>query len=434
MEAATGSVENNGARTAEVIETAGTVFTDGSALELVSPSAGNTPRLLFWEDGKDPIIALQVERDGTIYRPPNVDCSVWLATTLPTEVVDRGPAAELFGETADLFRTYAGMSTAEGALLTAWNATTQFADVLLNLPTLFIHGPDMVAAMKIMRLLSCIARHALILTEIDRAAICWLMKIQPTLLLNQPQMPPRLRAICGASNFKGLVLPGPKGSVLNGACSKAVFIGTPRLPTNDPGIHFFLPPASTDCPPLDVATQLQIRKRFQPWYLSYRLSHLREVQQSRFAGTDLSSPMGEIAAMLQSCTRNGGQLMLEWEPLLTLQAQDDVAQRFFDPVAAATEVLWPRVHSSDESISMKDLTGFTNTLLRARGENRECSSVELGIKLKNEGVSRRRRNFGLVLLFDQPTRRRVHQMARSLGVGRRVAGCKDCEEIQIPAE
>jgi hypothetical protein len=340
----------------------------------------------------------------------------------------------LFSETANLFRTYIGMSAAEAALVTAWNATTMFADVLLNLVLLFMHGPNMNVAMKLLRLLSCISRHPLILTEIDRAAICWMMKIQPTLLVNQPQMPPRLRAVCSASNFRGLVLPGPKGSLLNGACSKAVFIGNPRWPTNDPGIHFFLPPASTDCPPLDVTTQLQIRQRFQPWYLSYRLSHLREVRESRLAGADPSSPMDEIAAMLQSCTRNGGQLKLKWEPLLQLQEQDDVAQRFFDPVAAATDVVWPRLHSSDQLIRMKDLAGFTNTLLRSRGENREYSSVELGKKLKNEGVHRHRRNSGMVILFDQPTRRRFHQMARRLGVGRRVAGCKDCEEMQIPAE
>ena len=105
-------------------------FADGSALELVSTSADNQPALLFWEGGKDPIIASQVERDGTTYRPPNVHPSVWQAITLPTEVADRGPADELLSESADLFRTYVGI--AQGELLTAWNATDWFADILLN--------------------------------------------------------------------------------------------------------------------------------------------------------------------------------------------------------------------------------------------------------------------------------------------------------------
>ncbi|MFZ0285742.1 MAG: hypothetical protein WAL32_10985 [Terriglobales bacterium] len=334
METATGTAENRSEQPAKVVETAGMVFADGSALELVSTSAYNKPALLLWKDGKAPIVAPRVERAGTFYRPPSADPSVWLATTLPTEVVDRGPAAELFSETAALLKKYVGVSTAEGALVTAWNATTWFVDVLLNLATLFIYGWDMIAAMRLLRLLSCIGRHALILSDIDGCAIRWLTKIQPTLLLAQPQMSLRLRNLCSASNFKGLVVPEPKGTVRDAACSKAIFLGNPVAPLSDPGIHFFLPPGPTDCPPLDVATQLQIKQRFQPWYASYRLAHLQEVQQSRFVGTDLSSPMGEIEAMLQSCTRNDGQLKLEWAPLLKSQEQDALAQRSWDPVAA----------------------------------------------------------------------------------------------------
>ena len=236
--------------------------------------------------------------------------------------------------------------------------------------------------MRLLRLLSRIGRHALILSDIDGGAIRWLTKIQPTLLLAQPQMSLRLRNLCSASNFKGLVVPEPKGTVRDAACSKAIFLGNPVAPLSDPGIHFFLPPGPTDCPPLDVATQLQIKQRFQPWYASYRLAHLQEVQQSRFVGTDLSSPMGEIEAMLQSCTRNDGQLKLEWAPLLKSQEQDALAQRSWDPVAASTEVVWPRIHPSERSIersiTMKELTGLANTLLRSRGENREYSPEELG--------------------------------------------------------
>jgi hypothetical protein len=434
MEAATGTAENHSEQTTKVIETAGMVFADGSALELVSTSADNRPGLLSWEDGKAPVVAPQIERAGTIYNPPNLDPSVWLATTLPTEVVDRGPAEELFRETVDLFKTFVGVSTAEGALLTAWNATTWFADALLNLPALFIYGWNVIATMRLLRLLSCIDRHALILTDLDGAAIRRLTKLQPTILLNQPQMSARLRSLCSASNFRGLVLPGPKGSLLSGTCSKAIFLGNPVAPLNDPGIHFFLPPSPTDCPPLDVATQLQIKQRFQPWYLSYRLGHLHEVQQSRFAGTDLSSPMGEIAAVLQSCTGNDSQLKQEWAPLLQSQEQDTLAQRSWDPVAASTEVVWPRLHSSERAISMKELVGFANTLLRSRGENREFGPEELGIKLKNHGICRHRRSAGMVVLFDEPTRRRFHQIARSVGVGKRAAGCQDCEEMQIAAE
>ena len=433
MNATPGSVKNDRETTAEVVETAGLLFADDSGLELVSTSTGK-PSLLFWANGRDPIIALQVERDGMIYRPPSADPSVWEATTLPTEVADRGAAAELFGETKDLFRTYVGMSTAEGALATAWNAISWFADVLLNLPTLFIHGQDMSAAMTLLRLFSCIARHGLILTEINRPALCCLMKLQPSLLINQPQMSRQLRALCTASNYKGVVVPDSKGGVLNVACSKVIFLGTPRRASNDPGIDIVLPPASTDRPPLDVGAQLEIKQRFQPWYLSHRIANLREVRQSRFAGTDVSSPMVEVARMLESCTRNGGQLKLEWGPLLRLQEEDEVAQRFWDPVSAMLEVLWPMMHSPEDSVSMKRLTELANTLLRSRGEVREYRPEALGIRLSNEGVLRVRKNAGMVVMFDRQNLLQLHRIARSCGVGRAVTGCVDCREMKITAE
>jgi hypothetical protein len=98
------------------------------------------------------------------------------------------------------------------------------------------------------------------------------------------------------------------------------------------------------------------------------------------------------------------------------------------------EVLWPRIHSSEKSLSMKELTGLANTLLRSRGETREYSPEESGKKLGNEGVLRRRMNSGMVLMFDRQTLRRLHQLARNLGVEKKVTKGRDCKELQIAGE
>jgi hypothetical protein len=374
-----------------------------------------------------------VQREGKLYVPINVHPTIWAATTLPTGIVNRGPSANLFRETRQLVETYVGASAAEAALVTAWNATTWFADILPNPPALFLHGPDMILAITLFWLLSCIGRHPLILTDLDRSALCELMALRPTFLINQAQMSARLRALCCASNFSGLVVPGFKGKVLDLVSAKAMFVGTAGRKLNEPGLHLYLPPARSDLPPLDAATQLQIKERFQPWYLWHRLSNLPQVRQSRFAGGDLAPPMGEVGRLLQYCTANSGQLKLQWAPLLRMQEQDARAGRYWDPLAAALEVVWPRMHS-ENSITMKELTGLANTLLRSRGENREYSPEEFGIKLGNEGVLRRRRSSGMVLVFDRPTIGRLHLLARSLGVGKRVAKCRDCRELQITEE
>jgi hypothetical protein len=133
---ATVGVQVNPETIPEVVETAGESFADSSAIELVF-------------------------------------CST----------VNRGPSAKLFSETRQLVETYVGVSSAEAALVTAWNATTWFADILPNPPALFLHGSDMSLAITLFRLLRCIGRHPLILTEIGRAALCSLMALRPTFLI-----------------------------------------------------------------------------------------------------------------------------------------------------------------------------------------------------------------------------------------------------------
>ena len=117
--------------------------------------------------------------------------------------------------------------------------------------------------MTLLRLLFNISRHALILTEINRAAVHWLTKLQPTLLLNQPQMSPRLRALCSASsNYRGVVLPEPKSGVLNFAVSKTVFIGNSAGHIDRPG-HPYLSAARADgSPPVGYRCSTQAQATF----------------------------------------------------------------------------------------------------------------------------------------------------------------------------
>jgi len=414
--------------------TSGKIFPDHAVLELVRPSADNEPSLLYWRDGQEPVVGAQVERDGAVYQPIAADGSVWSAMALPGGLVDRGSSADLFGEIGASIEKFVGFSSGEAALLTAWIVTTWFADTLLNPPILLLHGSEMSAAVKVLRLLGCLCRHALILATISLVTLRSLIALQPTFLLNQPELNYQLRGLWAAFNHRDLLLPTPEGSVVSLVSSKAILVGTNTRTWTDAGIHLFLPPARSELAPLDANAKLDIQDRFQPWLLSHRLNNLQAVSQSRFGSGDSASPMSDLARMLKMCTLDDDRLAAQWLPLLDLRDQDDVAQHLWDPVAAMLEVLWPLMHSLEDSISMGRPCELTNTLLSSRGELREYSREELGIKLKTEGVFRRRRNSGMVLVFDRPTRRRLHQMARSVGVGKRVAACPDCEELQIRAE
>lgn len=210
-----------------IVQTAGEIFQDGPVLEVLSTDAGSKPSLLLWKDGQDPKVAAEIERDGTINQPPIVDRSIWASTTLPTGIVDRGPSANLFRETCQLFETHVGISANEPALATSWNATTWFADILPNPVSLFIHGTDMNRAMRFLWVLRCVARHALILTELSRQAFHSLMAVRPTLLLDQPQNVFSISHDVLRILYRGLVVPRFDGGVVDLVSSKAIFVGRP---------------------------------------------------------------------------------------------------------------------------------------------------------------------------------------------------------------
>jgi hypothetical protein len=417
------------------VATAGEIFPDGTVIDLVAAESGDMPALLLW-NGQKAVIASQVEHAGKNFRPVSLHASILRATRLPTGAVEFGTPDGLFVETRRLFETHLGHSTAEAALLTAWNATTWFPDIVSNPCTLFVHGPDMGEAILLFRLLSCICHHPLLVTEITRPALCSLMVLKPTLLLNQPRMPSRLLDLCCAANYRGSVVPGNRGAVVDLVGPRAIFLGMENgsYGWRRHGLHLALPPARRDLLPLDEATQLQIAQRLQPRYLMYRLRRLREVRQSRFAGTDSTSPTSELARTLQDCGPRSSEFQMQWLPLLRLQEQAALAERRCDPCVAMIEVMWPRLHSNENGMSMRDLTQLTNALLRSRGEIREYSSEELGKKLLNLGLPRHRKNSGMVLVFDRDTGRRIHELARSFGVCKMVVGCSNCTASQTIGE
>ena len=87
---------------AEIVETSGEVFDDGSRMELVRPE-GDKPQLLLWQKGRKPIVAPQIPRDGKLFTPISADISLWRATKLPSGLKEHGTSLKLFGELVDLF-------------------------------------------------------------------------------------------------------------------------------------------------------------------------------------------------------------------------------------------------------------------------------------------------------------------------------------------
>jgi len=423
------SRKNRTAENAGVVETSGEFFADNSAIEPVCTKTGSQPQLLFWRDGRRVGIAPQIRRKGKIFVPFDVHPTVWKAMTLPNGVTNRGSSRKLFAQTTDLIEEYVGIPTADAAIATAWNASTHFADILPSPPSLLISGFDMHSAMILLKLLSCTARHPLILTEVDRNALRLLASLQATLLINQPQMSRRLRALCFSSNYRGIVLPAPQGAVLGIVSCKAIFVGMEPGWLYERGVPLNLECSRSNRPPLNAATCVRIRNHFQPWWLSHRLRNLRSVRQSRYTTSNLASAMSGLGSIFQSCTGNDADLEQQWAPRLQLLEQNAVARQCWDPRGAFVEVVWPPLHGEEKEIGVSVLTEGINDLLSSRGEIRRYTPEEIGRLLQGLEFATAKRNFGMVLVLDRATSLRIHELARKFKVCQKVAGCPDCAEL-----
>jgi hypothetical protein len=431
---------NTGAEAASrSCRTFGEIFPDGSVLELVASAAAEQPDLLLW-DGTKISIASEIEHLGQLYRPEKLHCSILRATRFSREPLRDGTIRQLFTELAGTFEKYLAFSKPAAERTALWVLSTWFSDCLSSPPVLWISGADIGRAASFLGLLHSLCRRAMKVAGINRAGFLSLpMSFRPTLLVNQPSLSAGIRNLWRESNYRGLVVPGSRGAVLDVSSSKAIFMGMAGAAPSPSAehLHLALIPADREVPPLDEPALNKIAEYFLPRLLQYRLEQAQNVRQSQFTAGDLKYPIRELAGKLGACVQDDTELALRVVPLL-LPEDSVFGQCNLD--CAIIQVVWPRLHAgptTNSAARMKieaELTPEANTLLLSCGETTQYNREEVGIRVAHLELARKRTNGGTILLLGSETNRRIHQLARSYGIERSVPGCPYCQPEQKPAE
>jgi hypothetical protein len=245
-----------------------------------------------------------------------------------------------------------------------------------------------------------------------------------------------MTSLLRTSNYRGLFVPGNRGTVLDIACSKAVYWGMEGGADSwdDTALHLALPPTRSGLSPLGAREQDEIANLFQPQMLMYRCCTFPRVREPSPAPGRPTFPNSEMARNLAACMPGELDFAQTVIPLLQRQEEDALARRSCDVNSAVVEVIWAQSHEAKE-IAVSQITELTNALLRCRGETLVYSGQEIGWKLKNLGFYRHRNGGGMVLRFSRETRLLVHQLARHYGLTLFCAidGCRDCASPQVPA-
>jgi len=416
------ALPNNSAdKSPKVVYTAGEVLPDGSIIELASATDDRALGLLLWKDQKLRL-ARKIDHSGRSYVPLLLRASVQQRIVFPGSATDFGTSTELLERISKLFETYIGLSPAQIPLATAWAISTWFPESWWRIPELVITGWNMDLAVTFFRLLACLTRHPLILAGIERETLRSLpMQVCPTLLINQPDISPRVLDFLRNSNYRDIVVPGPGGSVCAIAGSKAIFLGTNAAENSC--FHLSLPAAQSCRSPLTRFDCCHIADDFQPQLLMYRLRYCSKVSQNT-----ASTPMlaGSQLAPLQACIQDDEKFAARVAAMVDSREQEARAGRARKPEVAMVEVLWAPSHKSKE-LKVKEITRSVNTLIRTRGETLQYSEIEIGSLLSNFGLPRYRNGSGMVLRFSREICQRLHELGIEFGLTvEKIQGCVIC--------
>lgn len=431
-------VQTNSSNTKkEIFITTGEIFPDGAIIELVRGSEGSKkPNLLLWK-GSAATIASHVKYRGRIYEAPELSTSIYRSTRLPARCGDYQSLRELFNGIVAEFDQRLQLSERDSRLLAAFSLSTWCAGRLPIAPKAVISGPDERSGVELLRLLSCVCRHPLLLAELTPGGFRSLpLELSPTLLVNQQALRPPMLRLFHASAYRGLHLTGNRGELIEIYGPKAVFSKSDAVfeSLSEGAIQISLAQSRSRWAALDENVQKKIADKFQGRLLSYRLKNLFVPRESPVDGAEFTAATRQLALALGACLSEDPQLAQDTVALLRLQDEDVREQRFCDISFATIEVLWGLVHhETEKTLTVDELAKLVNALLRSRGEAMVYSAEEIGWKLRALGVRRHTSAAGRKVVLDRESCQRVHHLARTydlpcvLDVS---SGCPDCREAK----
>jgi hypothetical protein len=424
------------ATSAEISHSSGECFADGTTLELIADrSQLGKPDLLLW-NGIRARIDSRVLYNGRAYEAPELDPTLYRAIRLPTGCRRYGSARSLYEGIRDLFVRHFGLPERESGLLACFSIGTWMADRLPHALNLIVSSSNEDVAIGVLSLLSCVCRHALMLSELTPDSFRSL-PTQPslTLLLDQRRLGPAMQRVLRASSHRGLYLSGSGGSLVDRFGPKAIFC------EDDPGmdslgrgvVQVCLPSFSLVPPVLDQHVRDEIASQFQPRLLMYRLKNISKLEQAQVEVSNFTLAMRPLARTLAMCFPENLNLANEVLQLLQPQNQEQHAQRFLDSRCAIVEILLAAVHGGKQKALIVDqLTKKVNALLRSRGERLEYSAETVGWQLRDLGIPRHTSSAGRQVILDRENSKRVHRLAQGFELlTERFGGCSDCNGQQF---
>jgi hypothetical protein len=392
-------------------ETGGEIIEGGHFVELIRDPSGKLT--LLDSRPKD-------AEGGSVpqaFVPPKLHPSLEELLTLPTQPAPCGSTADFFKEICEVFSKY-GFAADNAKLFAYYTIATWLVGALPIAPCLVIAGARPEAQLA-MQLLGCLVRHGLSIGEISSAELKRLaIPAQPTLLIGH--LKPSLYRILALSIYPGACVPLGNGLV-DLQCAKVAYAGLTLTDgiAGEPILAVNLPPRQGKLPGTTVAIRQQIKARFQPRLLAYRLQNVARIGDSNFDAPTLPSNLRILAQALGSCIVDAPDLQAGITDLLVDQQELLAADHWVDPQHVALEAILERCHRDQNGsrLGIGQIADAATKILRDRGETAKIEPKLVGLFVRALGFSPKRDMQGYALQVDDDLRRKAHQLARDYQLG-----------------
>lgn len=421
--------------------TAGELFSDGSAIEVIRDSESGHATLLDF-DSKRARIGRRIRSHGRVFEPLKVPDSILDALILPTGFRPYGSTRKLFTEISALVsRVTPRLPVEMVELLAFFVMATWLIDRLPVAPFIWITVPAIVSCAALSQLLSLFCRHALLVAHLTTAGLRSLpMQLRPTILANVSKETPDLLRLLRASSRPNSYVPD-RGGVVDLFCAKIVFANHPLRDPASAGfpLEIVLPPTEECAPPMDLVECERVAAEFQSKLLSYRVENDVKVITPQLDLRGFTPTTQEIIRTLAACIIDDDELRSRVVFLLKPHDTEIHVGLTSELEAIVLEALLAQCHTPrHKPLPMMELAKMVNTILAGRGDSLEVSPETIGWKLRALGLHS---NFiaggrkGLRLTMK--TRARIHILASAYGVRTLRIGvikgiCPFCDRLSGP--
>lgn len=386
----------------------------------------NQLRLHTWDGRKATTVATATYRSCT-YTPAPIAGGFARAVRFSPRSKSFGSAANLTSSMLGFLTRYAHISPDAAPLVVAFALASWFPDCVRVAPVLHLLGPDNEVRL-VLRLLACICRRPVLLSDIDVPALATLpSQLDPTLLIGQRDLPRVVMRVLAASNLRHFSVARGNGR-LHSYGAKAFSANPESVPGT--GVRVSLSPAQDPLPTLTDVQETEVANDFQAKLLRYRMVNHARVGNAQLDTRDFVPAMREEVRAWLAPIFDCPDLRKSVCSSLLQQSREAEGDRLSDDRCIVAEAALFFCHTSDtDHFCIGDLAETVNDLLKGRHEDRVLTDKKVGLLLRDLGLHGQRVVKGYRIVLTDSVREQIHEIARAyqvLPVQDGVSRCGHC--------